>query len=1321
MLRPIEDQDGAMKNALLESVKKITVHHAAMLPTQVHIGFLYLLEQVISHLGHRMTSFVDQFISIILALCKVAEVKEALSEPGEDEDDAAAEATDANALSQQGLGSIRTLCFRRLSDIFSQYSEVVDFSTYGRRLWHCTKRSVDMLPETFLERGKAPTLLSLLLTLSSHPRLVPLLSIYSGAIPCAIKCLAAMSSQSVVDVTLSFIDNLLVDDENHSRSAAESLILRHVDLILQQFMLRLGLKVTRSSSEEPSRIPARERFRSATWRRELRILCRITGMFELAEGSSEIPGKNEVLVEKLCALLIPYLEGGNGVTETDQSNVVQILGVLIPNVRADSGVVFFEQLAQLLGPVKAKPAILSIPMRHGVAFIIGKTPHNSNEKASKVSRIIQDLCRPHPKRIDEMDYDVVVPALNSLVHTESDVCWLSLARTEKSVFDTTLITPLIYTCLHYLFSNDGVVSRGAFKSLKTLIGVAARQAALATKDDVATENSLSASGDNQWDWLLEKVLVPAVRGGLTTRNTAARRFYVLLIAEVGRACKSSKKPNLYGDLSVLVRDDDPDLDFFLNITHVQMHRRTRAFQRLRKLLALNTDEVSVQSFSLQSLSNVLLPISTHPIYEAKIKGEEALATEAIATVGAISRHLSWNKYSNILWTTLIQFHRHAEQERYLVALICSIVDGFHFDVSATELEGNDNTASSSRGSAVWRALERRFIPKLESILTKETVDSNGTKFKTLRVSLVLALVNLFKKNSKTMFESRLPGLLAVICDGLKNRESDARDAARITLAKVVAEIDMLYLADVLKAIAIALTDGFRLHVRIATVHSILLAIAEKYSPPLECSDEEAMNLPFDRSVPALMDIIQQDLFGAAQERRDAEGVGGRYVKEAAGSKSHNSIELVSSLIAFKPSLAMSRGVATSSIHSIISPLVERLKSPYIELKTVRRIKECLFRVVTGLARNPTTSVKEVLPFVYATVVPFIGEIELSFIARTNPDGLSDEEEPLKAIQVSGRTTEQISNRKPVTSNKGNVISWSPSCLNASKTSKGAASARQKEAIVLLKVQDGASAPRLTGSSRYATAFIAPTSPINQPSHIGAIVFSLRMLHSTLKKRRFEANDPDLAPMVDPFVPLLTCCVCSCRETDVALLALRCLSIFLSFRVPSYRVCAAQLGSKTLELLSSSGLGANQNIELRQACFKMLVLLISLYDSKGSCGDDVRGEEASSRYTATTLDPEQMKIMISILQESILDTESCNAALSCIKAIMSRCFTSPEFYDLMETILNLSVRGQTASLRQVFAYAFLSQGNEPSHRLLTRLFVTFSSSLISFISNVPELL
>jgi hypothetical protein len=123
-----------------------------------------------------------------------------------------------------------------------------------------------------------------------------------------------------------------------------------------------------------------------------------------------------------------------------------------------------------------------------------------------------------------------------------------------------------------------------------------------------------------WTKLIKSSVCRMARAGLhsrdqttTTTTTAATLRFVLLVCEISDLAIFSRfrdyyyYSNLYGDLNCLIREDNPDLDFFLNITHVRLRRRSRAFQRLRKRLNDINEPVSepsepTRSFSPQSLS-----------------------------------------------------------------------------------------------------------------------------------------------------------------------------------------------------------------------------------------------------------------------------------------------------------------------------------------------------------------------------------------------------------------------------------------------------------------------------------------------------------------------------------------------------------------------------------------------------------------------------------------------------------------------------------------------------------------------------------------------
>ena len=158
---------------------------------------------------------------------------------------------------------------------------------------------------------------------------------------------------------------------------------------------------------------------------------------------------------------------------------------------------------------------------------------------------------------------------------------------------------------------------------------------------------------------------------------------------------------------------------------------------------------------------------------------------------------------------------------------------------------------------VWSSLNNRIIPKVESFLIREKVDKHGSKNKSLRSSVVLALMKLFQKLPVSIFESKLPKLITCVCNALKNKDSNERDTARDTLSKMAVSLDTKYLPLILSELSVSLSEGYKLHVRSATLHSILVAIS-KVQQETDESTEGVITLSlFDRCVPAMLDLIHQ--------------------------------------------------------------------------------------------------------------------------------------------------------------------------------------------------------------------------------------------------------------------------------------------------------------------------------------------------------------------------------------------------------------------------------------------------------------------------------
>jgi U3 small nucleolar RNA-associated protein 20 len=711
-----------------------------------------------------------------------------------------------------------------------------------------------MLPEMVIRNEGVPAMLVLLQTLSSDPALIHLLSAHDEAVLTVLKCIAGTTMPASMNVILTFVENLLTITDT-----GKGLIRKYTPQLMDQFTIRLSCSSTREEEDAPTEStkktsPKISGSRFPTWRRELEILFCVSQFVTEGDFTSE-----PAFVKSLCSLLVPFLRPDQKTSDEDKTHVLGILHFIYLHVDQDAALSMYLDLGAILGPYKTKEGIKTLAVRRDIASLIDMVSNNQLSHLKNISSLLRRMCSINAKRVDEMDFEMVIPALNVLGEEKQ---WQLLCNYEsdpsKGTTNPTFLLPIINTLFHYLHHDDGVVARGAFHGLKVLVSAA------------------SVSGDDEWIKLIGSSIIPMLKKGLQCRNGAIRRSYILLIRDVSVKFHDNDSPCLCGDLNAFIDKENEDLDVFIGLTHLQLHRRTRAFTRLRKIINNQQDKESGQGqVSSQSMSSVLLPLALHPVYESKQKADEAFALEAIATIGALSRHLSWNKYNNILSSILSQLDRQPEQERYLVGGLCAIIDGFNFEL----IKPNDDEDPSK--SSVWRALEKRIVPKLESKSTKESTDKNGTRVKSLRPSILLALMKLFQKFPTEFFAAKLPRLLTVICDALRSKDSNERDVGRTTLAKMVCAMDLKYLSDVIRELAVTLTDGYKLHVRAATIHTILLELSK-------CETDESIAIA-PHCVGGLMDLIQDDLFGEANDRRESTETNVRYVKEAGGNKSEHSV------------------------------------------------------------------------------------------------------------------------------------------------------------------------------------------------------------------------------------------------------------------------------------------------------------------------------------------------------------------------------------------------------------------------------------------------
>jgi hypothetical protein len=193
------------------------------------------------------------------------------------------------------------------------------------------------------------------------------------------------------------------------------------------------------------------------------------------------------------------------------------------------------------------------------------------------------------------------------------------------------------------------------------------------------------------------------------------------------------------------------------------------------------------------------------------------------------------------------------------------------------MRGDDNDTSKhtpvvNRSHTIARAVVNSIMPWVKVFLLKEEKDHKGNKSKTVRPMVALALTKLISRlhapvvsdeKKSTLFSS----LVIRVVDTLRSRDSQARDAARDSLAKMVQTMGLSSLNTVIYELQHSLTEGYQRHVCNYTIRYLLTTVLESYVPPAAPSFQVIdTDTPTDANADA--DTVKRN-----GEDRDSNGAG----------------------------------------------------------------------------------------------------------------------------------------------------------------------------------------------------------------------------------------------------------------------------------------------------------------------------------------------------------------------------------------------------------------------------------------------------------------
>ncbi|EEQ35796.1 U3 snoRNP protein [Microsporum canis] len=560
------------------------------------------------------------------------------------------------------------------------------------------------------------------------------------------------------------------------------------------------------------------------------------------------------------------------------------------------------------------------PNRVSLASVFDIFVANDLELA-EVGRLIADLNSMSTKRLDEVDFERRLKAF-SLINEE-----------KYSTFTAKQWRPLLFNMIYHLKDEEELAIRSSASfGVKRFIQISKAQ-----EDIPGTE----------YRDMVEKVLLPALRSGVKQNAETVRAEFVSLL---GYLVQEHVDLQAVSDMQGLLAGGDEEASFFNNILHIQQHRRQRALKRL-------TAEVSKGKIQATNVSTILFPLIEHFVFQqSEDENAHNLTAGAINTVGSLSEAITWNQFKAIFRRYQGYVKSKSGLEKSVIRLLSQMTDALSHAVRVKVTRGVteevsekvaenialdddqivQSTLSTSipRGAKLTTELKTNLIPFLTGFTNKRSESDVA-----LRLPVAVAAVKLLKLLPENEMALMLPPLLLDVSNILRSRAQDTRDIARKTLADIAIILGPSYFGYILAELKGALSRGYQLHVLSFTVHSILVATADKFEVGA-----------LDQDLSTLGEIIMDDIFGTVGQQKDAEEYVSK-MKEVKSSKSYDSAEL------------LAKNASIRHIYDLVRP-VQLLLQEKLTTSLVGKIDELLRRIGIGLLRNPGAESRDLLMFCY---------------------------------------------------------------------------------------------------------------------------------------------------------------------------------------------------------------------------------------------------------------------------------------------------------------------------------------------------------------------
>ncbi|KAJ6656317.1 hypothetical protein lerEdw1_003820 [Lerista edwardsae] len=968
------------------------------------------------------------------------------------------------------------------------------------------------------------------------------------------------------------------------------LILPHVPAILQY------LSKTMSNVDKMKK----KKYRAQVGK-ELNILSKI---------SKFIKDKSQSSI--LISLLLPFLHQSN-IAQDTEIDILETVQNLLEHCTSPSN--FLKPLAKLFSVVQNK-------LSRQTLCTVFQTLSHLESNLNYITEIVK-LNAFDPRHLEDINFDIRLSAFQDIT---------SHIKKMKTV-DVGYLISVMHNCFYTIRLGEMSLSDSAILCLNAIITL------LAEIDHTAEE----------YKEIIQHTLLEALRKGLKSKTESIQQDYTSLLSYLIRTFP--KHPE-FQDLVQLTDSHDPEMDFFENMKHIQIHRRARALRKLAKQIAEGKT-----ALSSRSLQNYIMPYATTTIFDEKMLKHENMVTASVEVVGAVCRHLSWSAYLYHLKHFIHVLQTGQINQKLGVSVLVMVLEAFHFDNETLEKQlemmQNEAEAMDAEPEVENEAMETELSDGEEDQAASMELSNDIDQPKEAAASLPVQPAGGGVEDSQ-----KVPKPISFLC---RNKEQ---------LQILIRHIQETVTGSILPKLKRCLTAK----VKRDEEHKLVKSKA--------VNDEEVVRVPLAFAMVKLMQTLPQDVMqgnlpsillkvcsllrNRAQEIRDVARNTLMKIMEALGPQYLQYVlrEMQSTLVhgyqmhvlTFTVHLLL-KGLASNKLNvGDLDPCIEIMieifnHELFGEVAEEKEVKGIVSKVMEARRSKSYDS--------YEIVAQYVGKDQVTKLIL-----------PLKEI-LENTTNLKMARKVHETFRRivsGLIMNTAMTAETVLLLSHGLIC--ENLPLLTEKARAKASAPPDPRLQPESCLLLPPTpvrggqkAPVSRKTNLHILVESgLRLLHMSLKRSKVNSSDDHVLEMLDPFVELLINCL---QSTDVKVITGALLSLLwiLKFPLPAVEKNVDQLIKQLFLLLkdfAKPGAAKGQNFHLVINCFKCVTLLV--------------------RNTKSHITDKQLQVLLGYAEEDLYDSLRQATAFGLLKAILSRKLIAPEIDGVMQKVANFAITGQSEQVR-----------------------------------------